>query len=91
MAIYLQTTSHYIATNYYIIRCQNHNATRIDIALTPQSFIVHRTPPDRTPYATRSGGGRNLIGRRTVHHYYYISSIDKPLYSMSYFLNLPVV
>ena len=65
MEIYLQTTSHYIATNYYIIRCQNHNATRIDIALTPQILIVHRTPPDRTPYATRSGGGRNLIGRRT--------------------------
>lgn len=49
------------------------------------------TKSHRAPNAARSDTVRNPIGRRTVHHYYYISSIDKPLYSMSYFLNLPVV
>ena len=61
------------------------------VSLNATILIVHRTPSDRTPNATQSGGGRNLIGRRTVNHSYYISSIDNPLYSMSYLLNLPVV
>ena len=73
---------------FLLLRC---SLTYQKFALTPQILTVHRTPSDRTPNATRSGGGRNLIGRRTVHHSYYISSIDKPLYSMSYLLNLPVV
>ena len=41
----------------------------VEVALliysAPHSFIVHRTQSDRTANATRSDGGRNLIGHRT--------------------------
>ena len=34
---------------------------------TERNPIGHRTQPDRTADAIRSGGGRNLIGHRTEH------------------------
>ena len=65
-----------------MLRC---SLTYQKLALTPQILIVHRTPSDRTPNATQSGGGRNLIGRRTQNDDllrkksgYYYASFPKP-------------